>query len=681
MATNILGTLGSASGLDTQKLVTDLVAAHKAPQQGRIDTKNEQYDAQLSAYGKLKSSLADFQAAIAPLADPALFNAKSINVPTTDVITFNSLTAQAPAGNYQLEVSQIASTQSLAINSTQADAELALGKTGKLTFKTGEWVYDGTNAPDVFSVNAEKPSFDIDITTDDSLATIAKKINDADSEVQASVINIDGQFQLLVTAESGAKNALEITSDNPTDLSDFEFSKASHSNVTETQQGQDALFKLNGLDITRSSNTVADVVVGLNFTLNKSDIGNPISFSISQDKSAAETAIKGFVEAYNLMQETIKPLVGISKNDDNTLVRGDLSTDGAAKSLASLLKQTVFGTVQGLKATDAYSALGAVGVKTNTGDSLEVDGSLGINDEQFNLVIKNDFDQLARLFGVNTESSSSFVELNTGSFAAQATAGEYKVNITQAPTKGSLTGAVASSFDMSTGINDFTIKVNGTESNSISLTSSYTSLEALAADMQAQINGDSNVSATNYKVTVVVEAGALKITSDEFGSASNVSFSAASTDFTAKLGISTSTVSTNGMNVIGTINGEDTLGSGNIMLPGINSAAYGLNVSFKENTPLGDYTVNFTRGLAGDLSLLLSSNLAESGQISKRETSITDGKKVLESDQKDLDRKMTAYQERLSSQYAAMERVIASLNQTKDQLTGLIDRLPFTAKK
>jgi flagellar hook-associated protein 2 len=674
MATNILGTLGSASGLDTQKLVTDLVAAQKAPQQGRIDTKTEQYDAQLSAYGILKSSLAEFQNAIVPLADPAVFNAKSINVPTTDVITFNSLTAVAPPGSYQLEVSQIATTQSLAINSTQTDADLALNKSGTLTFSTGQWAYDVADDPDVFTANADKANFDIDITADDSLTSIAQKINDADSEILASVINIDGQFQLLVTAESGAKNALQITADDPT-LTDFEFSKTSHANITETQQGKDALFKLNGLDISRSTNTINDVVQGLDFTLNKSDVGNSVSFSISQDKAAAETAVKGFVEAYNLLQATMKPLVGISTDDSNALVRGDLSRDGAAKSLASLITQTMSSTVKGLNATDAYSTLGSIGVNTNT------DGTLEVDDEQFNLVIQNDFDKLAGLFGINTPTSSNFVELNTGSFAAQAVAGEYKVVVETAPEKGEITGAVATSFDMSAGTNDFTIKVNGVESNSISLTDSYASLDALAADLQAKINGDELLKAGFASISVSIDAGKLKITSDDFGGSSNVSFTAASVDFATNLGLDETTVGTNGVDVKATINGEAALGSGNLLLPALSSDAYGLNLSFKEGTPLGNYTVNFTRGLAGDLSLLLSTSLSSSGQIAKSEESIATGKKVLTVDQENLDRKMTAYQERLSSQYAAMERIVASLNQTKDQLTGLIDRLPFTASK
>ncbi|MEH6442288.1 MAG: flagellar filament capping protein FliD [Oceanospirillaceae bacterium] len=675
MATNILASLGSASGIDTQQLVADLTAAQKAPQQGRIDTKTEQYDAKLSAYGILKSGLAEFQSAMAPLADPAVFNAKAINVPTTDVITFNSLTAEAPAGNYQLEVSQVATTQSLAINSTQTDADAALNKAGKLTFNTGQWSYDdplNPGDPNLFTANADKPSFDIDITADDSLATIAQKINDADSEIQASVINIDGQFQLLVTAESGVKNALQITSDDPS-LADFDFNKTSHANVVETQQGKDAQFKLNGLDITRSSNTIADVIVGLDFTLNKEDVGNNISFSISQDKGAAETAINGFIEAYNLLQGIMKPLVGITQDDSNNLVRGDLSRDGAAKSLASLITQTMSSTVQGLKVTDAYSSLGSIGVNTNT------DGTLELDDEQFNLVVKNDFDKLASLFAVNTGSSSNFIELNTGSFAAQATAGEYAVHIDTAPAKGWIDGAVATDFALSG--EDFTIKVNGVESNSISLLDDYASIDALADDLQAKINGDTLLKAGFASVSVTVEAGALKITSNDFGGSSNVSFVEASAGFSSKLGLDKMTTGTNGIDVVGTINGEATLGSGNIMLPAISSAAYGLNLSFKQDTPTGDYSVSFSRGLAGDLSLLLSTALSGGGQIAKSEESIADGKKVLVVDQENLDRKMTAYQERLSSQYAAMERIVASLNQTKSQLDGLIDRLPFTAAK
>lgn len=674
MTTNILGTLGSSSGLDTQQLVSDLVAAQKAPLQGRIDTRTAEFTAQLSAYGLLKSGMSEFQNVLTPLTDPNLFAAKAINVPTTDVVTFNSLTAEAPAGNYQLEVSTIATAQSLAINSTETSADAALGKTETLTFSTGTWTYAAGN-PSSFAVNGEVASFDVAITADDTLNTIAQKINDADSSITASVINISGTFQLLVNANSGVDNALQIDSDLVA-ASDFDFTSASFANVLETQQGQDSAFIFNGLPVTRNSNDISDVIAGLNFTLNKADVGNPISFSINEDKTTAETAVKAFVDAYNILQDTIKPLVGISEDADNNLVAGDLSRDGTAKNLAARIKETVSSSVFGLTSLDSYSTLASIGILTDKYGKLEID------DDDFNNAFANNFSKIAGLFGTQTTTSSANITLNTGSFAAQATAGKYTIDVTQAPAKGTIQstdGLVAT--NNTDGLATFTIDVNGTSSNSLQLTGNHSSLSELATEMQNVINADSLLAATNIKVDVTIDANdALVITSREYGSSSKVSFDAVSAEFTTRVGIDLATVDTVGKDAQGTINGEAAFGSSNILLPGLDSPAYGLNFSVKENTALGAYTATFTRGLAGDMSLLTSTALAEGGQIEDKEELIADQQKSLKVDQENLDRKMTAYQERLSRQYAAMERIIASLNQTKGQLDGLVDRLPFTAK-
>ena len=673
MATNILGTLGSASGIDTGQLVTDLVAAQKAPQQNRIDSRADQFTSQLSAYGLLKSGLSEFQNVLTPLSDPNLFAAKAINMPTTDIVSFNSLTAEAPAGNYQLEVTKIATAQSLAINSTQTSADAALGKTETLTISTGAWTYASGN-PSAFAVNGEVASFEVQITSDDTLNTIAEKINSAEGIVTASVINISGTFQLLVNAGSGIDSALEITSDLAL-ASDFDYNSSAFANVLETQQGQDSTFNFNGLAVTRNSNNITDVIAGLNFTLDKADIGNSLSFSISEDKSTADTAVRGFVEAYNLLQDTLKPLVGVKENDDKTLSPGDLSRDGTAKNLAARIKETISSSVFGLSSADSFASLASIGILTDR------DGQLEIREEDFNRAFNDDFSRIAGLFGIQKTTSSSNVTMNTGSFASQAIAGKYTIGIDQAPSRGTIQGTdnIAAS-DNTDGLAQFTISVNGTSSNSLTLSGNHASLDDLAIEMQNLINADSLLAATNIKVDVGIdENNALVITTRELGSSSKISFDVTSAEFQTRVGLATTTSGTTGKDVIGTINGESAFGSGNVLLPSLNSDAYGLNFSVKENTTLTTYTASFTRGLAGDLSLLTSSALADGGQIADREELIGSQQTELEVDQANLDRKMTAYQERLSSQYSAMERIIASLNQTSSQLDGLIDRLPFTA--
>jgi len=679
---DIISALGSGSGINTTELVESLVEAQFQPLQSRIDSREEVASAQLSAYGIVKSSLASFEDILTPLTDPNLFSAKSINVPTTDVVSFNSLTADAQAGSYQLEVEQIASAQSIAFNSTESDASQALNKTGTLTFNIGEWADDGSGT-DAFTVDANKTGFDVEITDDDTLDSIAAKINSADSDVLASVIEIDGTIQLLITAESGAGNALEITSDNTAQLGGFEYNAVSiaaqdpaNPSVIQTQSGNDAIFHLNGLEVSRESNTVGDAITGLEFTLNEADIGNKVSFSIAEDKSSAEEAIRALVDGYNILQETLGPLVGVSTDEDNNTVTGDLATDGTAKSLVTRLGQAISSTVNGLDPLESYSALAAVGVTTS------LDGTLEIDEEQFAKVLSENFDQLAKLFGEDTSSDSTYISLNTGSFASSAVAGEYTIDITQSPTNGGLEGvALTFPLDLSANNVEFALQVDGIGSDNITLSGNYSSIDDLTSALQSAINSDDNYKDSNVAVDVTSDAsGALIISSREFGSTSSVEITNdVNGNLLSTLGIDENSIRTDGIDVQGTINGEEAFGSSNVLLPAVGTDAYGLNIEVNAGTPLGEYSVSFSRGLAGDLALLVSTALADGGQIDTRETRIEEIQVEIEDDQTSLDSKRTAYQERLSAQYIAMEAIIASLDSTMSQVDVLIDTLPFTA--
>jgi len=686
MSTNIVSALGGGAGFDSQALVSDLVGVQKAPLQARIDNQRTSYDSQISAYGTLKSSMSELQALMAPLADPSIFNSRAVNVPTTDVLSVNSLESSAQPGSYKIEVDQVAAAQSLAFNIATADATSALNKTGELTFKVRQWTYAGApEQPDVFSVNADKASFKIDITAADSLADIADKINDSDSGVKAAVLEIDGVFQLMVTAESGAKNALQITGDTA-DLDVFEFvtgGTTTNSAVLETQQGQNAEIKLNGLTVSRESNDINDVIEGFSFTLNKADIGNPITFSITEDRSTAETAIKDFVTGYNLFYETMNELTGVKTDEEtNAISAGELSKDGTAKSLLSLVRQTISESVPGLDSNGALSALTNVGIRT------QLDGTLEIIEADFRNALDNNFDKVAALFSQSSSVSSNAIEINLGSYGSSAKAGTYDVVLSQSPAKGFLSGGVLTLPVDASGAGDdyaFSVLVNGTTSGSLVLEGNYTTAAEMAADLQSTINGDREISGSQSFVDVSVEndgAGDyLKLTSREYGSSSGVRFETAGVDFAANMKIDTSTATTVGIDVAGTINGVAGFGSGDLLLAAIDTDAYGMNIKVKEGTAAGSYSYDFSHGFAGELSNLVSRFLANGGIISNKEESLQGKLTGLDSDQSKLDIKMTAYQERLSSQFIAMERIVASLNSTKGQLDGLVDRLPFTASK
>ncbi len=673
---NIISSLGGGSGIDTQNLVSQLTQIERAPKEQRLDSRESELEAQISAYGTLKSALSEFQGVLSPLGNADTFNARSVAFPDTDLITPNSLAAGAQTGSYQIEVESVASAQTLVMGAN-SDLKAALGSSGELTIQFGEWAYtDGS--PTGFSVNGDKAALNITVEADDSLQTLADKINDSDSGIQASVMNVDGTYQLMLSSPSGADNAMQITAP---DLSDFEFNMGNLA-ALETQQASDAVLKVNGLTINRQTNTIDDVIEGFNFTINRASVGEKVNFSVDVDKGVAEQAVRDFVEAYNSFLTTAKNLTGYSKDESNNTVRGDLSTDGTAKALVSRLREMVGNEVEGVES--GYTALTNLGIRT------ERDGSLAISEEEFSAAFSKNFDLVGELFAQKTSSSNSFVEVGTGTRVGNTQPGSYDVVITQDPSKGALSGVdVGTLFDtppFNAGVDDdysFEISVNGVKSNLIKLEGSYQNAEEVRAELQSLINGDENLKGVNAAVDVSFDEanGRFTFTSREYGSNSKISLSNQGADMAA-LGLDSASVSAvTGRDVAGTINGKPGFGAGEVLLPELGSDAYGLNLSIRPGAAAeGAFNISFSRGLGGELNNLIDRFLSKDGIIASREESIGNQQDKISNDREELDRRMEKYEARLTAQFLAMEKIVTSLQNTGDSLDGILDRLPFTAQ-
>ena len=691
MSDSIIRSLGAGSGIDTTSLVSSLVEVERAPKENSLNTKQEKLEAQISAYGTLKSSLSELQSVLDPLSDNDTYNARAVAFPDSDVITPNSVEPDAQTGTYQIEVVDVAQSQSLATGA-YADKDAALNETGTLTISFGTWAYEADNThtpfdadtnddPDSFTVNADLAALNITVEADDSLEDLADKINAEDADVQASVLLVDGQYQLLLTAPSGADNALRISSDDATKgdtagLSVFEFNESEHTQVTETQQAKDAELKVNGLTVYRETNEIDDVIQGFNFSLDKADPGNSFTFTVSEDTDVAEQAIRDFVEAYNLFYETAQNLIGYSQDEDNQTVRGDLATDGTAKAIITQIRNSIGSEVPGVD--EGFTALTNVGIRT------ELDGTLSIDEDDFNSALSDNFALVETLFATQTTSSDDQVSVKVGSYASGTVAGDYDVAVTINPEKAVIT-ANAETLDFSSppislgSDYAFKITVDGIESENIILSGSYSSEEDVRADLQSLINGDTNIKDANVAVDVDYTGGAFVFTSRSYGAASEVSFDSA--DFgvsAASLGLAD--FSDTGVDVEGTIAGETAFGSGNVLLPPIDTDAYGLNFTVGENAiAAGTVSTSFSRGFGGELENLISAFLSSSGTIQLREDNMNNALENVAEDREELDRKMTIFEEMLFSKYSAMEAILNSFSSTSSQLDGLVDRLPLTA--
>ena len=307
---------GIGSGLDIEGLVTQLVAAERQATDLRLTRNQAERQQELSALGTLQGALSSLQAGLSGLSSASSFNQIQTTSSDTGALIASGDSDAVP-GSYSVAVSQLATPESLASTAFADQDSTALG-TGTLTIRRGTTDYDsGTDTYNSFTLN---PNADITtITIDDSnntLEGIRDAINASDTGINATIVNDGSGFRLLLNAEdTGRENSFEITVDDTTDgdntdntvgLSRFAFNSAA-TNLEQTIAAQDAQLTINGLAVSSSSNTISEVVSGVELTLNQVT-DSPVSVVVEEDREAAVAAVEQFINSYNAFVNTTNAL-------------------------------------------------------------------------------------------------------------------------------------------------------------------------------------------------------------------------------------------------------------------------------------------------------------------------------------------------------------------------------------
>ncbi|MAN50823.1 MAG: flagellar hook protein [Marinimicrobium sp.] len=664
MGSDIINRIGGGSGVNTSKLVDDLVGLQQAPEEQRLETREQRIDAQISGYGLLRSAVSDLDSAVQGLANEDTFNAKQASISDNSLMAVNELNPDAVPGNYRVRVSQVAQSQSLA-SGTFASLNDEVG-TGTLNLRFGDW--DGSGNFTLAPV-AEGASIEID-DSNNSLTGLRDAINKADIGVQASIVGQEGNYQLLLTSPTGAQRELEITATEDAGalgLAQFNYNEVEQG-FTQQQEGKDAILSVNGLEVTRTTNTIDDVIDGMTFDILNADPAQEISINVSEDRALAETAIRDFVEAYNTFVNEMQRLRDTDTDEDG---QGSLNNDSLAGNLMRSVRGQISAAVPGLD--QGIDSLASIGIRTRLDGTLEFadDGE----DTDFSAVFSSQFEAIRDLFVPSMESSNA--RITPSNFGNRTQSGTYEVEITQDATRGFLTADPATMpLDVTSDDYSFTIEVNGRESAMISLPQgSYASLEDVATELQTLINADSNLREGGARVNVTVEGGALKFESNTYGRDSSVAITSVGANAGA-LGLSEA-AGTTGLDVAGTINGEEGFGYGRILRGALRSPAEGLALEIADGASTA--TVNFSRGFGSGLLSTLDTYVRNSGLISERESTLKDDRVEVSEAREAMERRSEAYRARLEAQFLNMERIVRSLNSTGSFLEGINDRLPFTA--
>jgi flagellar hook-associated protein 2 len=663
---------GIGSGLDVNNIVTQLMNVEKQPLT-LLDQKEASFQSQLSAYGTLRGALASFQTAVSGLDNLSNFQSVSASSSDTDILSATATTG-AQAGVHDLEVTQLAQTHALAAaGQTSTSAAIGSGTSTTLTFDfgtiSGGVLASGVYTGATFTQDGAQTSGTVTIdSSNDSLQGIRDAINAANVGVRASIIN-DGSgtpYRLTLTSTTtGAAHSVRIGVSGDAALASLlGYDPAGTQNLTQTQVAQDAKLTVDGVSVSSASNSVTGALDGV--TLKLSDQGTS-QVTIARDTSGAKAAIQAFVKTYNDFSKTLADLTKFDTTGNGN--SGALLGDAAARTIQSRLRDA-------LSSSLPSTGSGSLQFLAQTGIAFQKDGTLSIDSNKLSAALSANPDAVAALFTSFGQASDSLVKFNKAGDSAQP--GSYNINVSALATQATLVGSGAAATTITAGVNDqLSISVNGASALVTVPAGTYTAA-TLAAQLQSAINGA--LTSSGASVSVTQSAGVLTITSARYGSISTVGVGG-----NAAVGLfGGAPVSTDGIDVAGTIGGVAAVGSGQTLTGGPGSGASGVAVDITGGALGARGAVSFGRGFAAKLSGVLNDILSSTGLLAASTDGVTRSIKDIDEQRAKLNTRLTSVEARYRAQFNQLDTLLSSMQSTSAFLTqqlAVLNGTSVTARK
>lgn len=667
---------GIGSGLDVNGIVAKLMSAESQPLTA-LNLKVASYQAKLSGFGILKSTLSQFQSALQALADVAKFQGLSATLADATVASVSASSSATP-GSYALEVSSLAKAQKLiAAGQANAGAAIGSGAATTLSFDFGTiagGTFDATTGKYTgasFTSNGAGTKSVVLDASNNSLSGIRDAINKANIGVSATLVN-DGSataYRLVVTDNTtGVSNSMKISVVGDASISGLLSHDPGNNTgqaLNETATAQNANFKIDGIAVTKTSNTITDAIQGVTLNLAKANVGTPTSITVARDTDSVTKAVNGFVSAYNVINQTLADASAYNATSKQAAI---LNGESSVASIQNQIRRVLSAPVAG--GASAFTLLSQVGV------SFQKNGSLALDNTRLQSAIGNNFSEIAGLFAAVGKTSDSLVAY--ASTGTKTAAGAYSVNVSQLATLGSASATAAAGLTITAGVNDtLQVLLDGVSVSVTLAPAAYASAAELATEVQSKINGASAFSTLGSSVTVTEAAGAagvLKITSNRYGASSAASISSGNGQ--ANLNFGAGAVLATGVDTAGTLNGVAATGSGQFLTGATGNASEGLKIQITGGGLGARGTVNYSQGYAYQLNTLANSLLGTGGPIASRADGLNASIKRLDQDKQTFSARLVNIEARYRAQFTALDRMISSMNTTSSFLTQQLANLP-----
>ncbi|WP_027369043.1 flagellar filament capping protein FliD [Desulfocurvibacter africanus] len=205
------------------------------------------------------------------------------------------------------------------------------------------------------------------------------------------------------------------------------------------QLPQDALFKFNGISLTRQTNSIDDVAPGLTLLLKDS---GTTTVTVKTDAEAIKENVIAFVDAVNEVRTKINEISKVdTTTNEGSILTGNYGVDMIGQNLKNIVASKGIGFDYD---DDFYSALSQIGILTDAEEGSVTRGLLVLDDAKLDEALANDPDAVAKLFSANYSGETDQPTFSYLSCLPGTTeAGTYDVRWDQATQTGTIGGYAA----------------------------------------------------------------------------------------------------------------------------------------------------------------------------------------------------------------------------------------------
>ncbi|MBO0346560.1 flagellar filament capping protein FliD [Roseibium limicola] len=385
----------SSSNIDWSGLI-EAAVAQKTTAATTIDLKVENNEAKIAAYEEMQSLMQGIMDAAGTIRGTAnsltakddafslreayLTGYGNVSAASAIVVTAD---ADADLTSYDIEIDQLATSQKVAGSSYEGKTD-DLGLSGSISL--------GLEGGDAVNVN---------LNASMSLSEVAEAINlkKGSSGVSASVLEVSqGNFRLILSATETGKQ-IEMGDPSGDGLGEALGLVDSEGAWTEElQEAKNAIIRIDGIEVTRSSNTLDDVIDGVSFSIyQKTEDNATINVEIANDLTTIKSAITGLVEAYNSYREW-------ALTQSETATSGGASADSVLFA-DSTLRAANSAVADGLSTIIGSESMALLGLSYDESNFLELD------ETTLNEALLEDLDEVEKLLSFTSTSTSDDVAL------------------------------------------------------------------------------------------------------------------------------------------------------------------------------------------------------------------------------------------------------------------------------